>query len=195
MSEPEGNIPLTKRQFAILNALQEAKNLPVGQGDSYTDSMNGWFLATQLLDKGLVDGGHPRPVLQSLCKLHLAESIGRESGRYFRITPTGKRRLDQGFTEADDQISVDTSSWTGVVEPIQVVQVLTILGEMEDVCERMTDNAARAQIMGLIRALELLVDLPNPPRQGIVSLVRDPAFANIVQFATFFAALIAAVKP
>ena len=65
---------------------------------------------------------------------------------------------------------------------------------MEDVCERLTNNQVRAQIFGLIRALEALLTVPEPPRPGIVSLLRDPAFANVTQVGTLIAALIAAIR-
>ncbi|WP_417617673.1 hypothetical protein [Parasphingorhabdus sp.] len=96
-----------------------------------------------------------------------------------------------GFTETS---GIDSKSWTGVVSPVQVQQVLIILSEIEDVCESMTENLPRAQVMGLVRALEILLDLPNPPRTGVLALVRDPAFANVIQVATLLAAITAALK-
>lgn len=186
---------LTKWQFEVISALKEATDHPEGPGNSPHDSSRGWFLASQLSDKNLVNGPNIRPALLALCDARLVESTFRSSGRYFRLTNSGVRRLEEGYSEVENPMSVDSSNWTGIIEPVRVYQALAILNEMEDACEQIENNHDRSQIFGLIRALEVLLNLPEPPRQGIVSLVRDPAFANLVQVATFLAALLAALRP
>ena len=191
-----GGTPLiTKWQFEVLSALKEARDHPEGPGYSHFDSSKGWFLASQLVDKKLLSGSNVRPGLVALCEVGFAETRYFESGRYFRITTRGANRLEDGYTDDANLMLIDSSKWTGIIEPVKISQVLAILFEMEDACEKITSNHDRAQIFGLIRALEVLLNIPEPPRQGVVSLIRDPAFSNIVQAATFLAAIIAAVKP
>ena len=186
---------ITEWQFQVLSALKEATDHPEGPGYNQTDNKRGWFLATQLVDKKLLSGSNIRPALELLCSSALVERTSRDSGRYFRITKGGIRRLERGITDSGNKIIIDSSNWTGIIEPVKVFQAMAIVHEMEDVCENIKNNHDRAQIFGLIRALDVLLNVPEPPRQGIVGLIRDPAFANIVQIATFLAALIGAVKP
>lgn len=187
--------PVTKRQHEVLVALRMATENPEGPGYNPHDNDKGWFLATQLSDRNLVSGSGVRPVLLALNELGLVEKKSLESGRYFRLTKRGHALAIEDFADNVDASVVDSSAWTGIIEPPKVHQALIILAEIEDICEKIKNNHDRAQIYGLIRALELLLTVPEPPRQGVVALVRDPAFANIVQVATFLASLIAAVKP
>jgi hypothetical protein len=187
--------PITKRQHEVLVALKLATANPEGPGYNQLDNNKGWFLASQLTDRNLVSGLDVRTVLLALHEKGLVEKKSLESGRYFRLTKRGRALADEEFQGNSDATTVDSSSWTGIIEPPKVHQALTILAEMEDVCEKMKNNHDRAQIYGLIRALELLLTVPEPPRQGVVALVRDPAFANVIQVATFLTALVAAVKP
>ncbi|MBS0254683.1 MAG: hypothetical protein JSS36_05600 [Proteobacteria bacterium] len=190
-----GNPLISKRQFDVLSALKQAADQPFGPGDSFYDHRKGWFLASQLVDKKLLTGGDVRAVLIDLCDSGLVETKFAESGRYFRLTGKGSRKVDEGQDEVLNIDSVDSSKWTGIIEPPKVYQALHILSDMEDACEKIVNNHDRAQIFGLIRALEVLLTIPEPPRQGVVSLLRDPVFGNVVQVATFFVALIGAVKP
>ena len=189
------NPSITKRQFDVLSALKQATEHPDGPGNSPRDSSRGWFLASQLTDKKLLSGGDVRSVLLELCGDGFVEAKWQESGRYFRLTKSGIAKLEMGYEDPQELIMVDSSRWTGIIEPVKIYQALSILNDMEDACEKIKNNHDRSQIFGLIRALELLLTIPEPPRQGVVSLIRDPAFANIVQVATFLAALIGAVKP
>ena len=186
---------ITERQFEVLAALKKATGDPKGPGYNSNDSQRGWFLASQLTDKKLLSGNDVRAALLSLCNVGLAERKQLESGQYFRLTRSGDRKVEEGFRDDQIQVIVDSTSWTGVIERPKVYQALAILNEMEDACEKIKNNHDRAQIFGLIRALDVLLNIPDPPRQGVVGLIRDPAFANIIQVATFLAALIGAVRP
>jgi len=186
---------LSKWEFDVLSAVNEARTKPLPFEGPTFDAERGWFTVTQITDLNNLKGPSIRPVLYSLIGGGFVESKPLESGRYYRVTAKGKARLSQGFSEEQEQTFVNSSAWTGIIDPVQVAQVMVILGEMEDVCEQITENQPRAQIFGLIRALEILVNVPEPPRQGVVALLRDPAFANVVQVATFLTALVAAVKP
>ena len=186
---------ISEWEFDVLAALKAAKDIPGKPGVSSFDAERGWFTVTQVSERNELKGPSIRPALTVLCEAGFAQSKPLDSSRYYRVTQRGLDLIETGFQPDDDRLVVNSGSWTGIIEPVQVSQVLAILSDMEDVCERITDNQERAQIFGLIRALEVLVNLPNPPRQGVVALLRDPAFANIIQVATFLAALLAAVKP
>lgn len=134
-----------------------------------------------------------RRTLRRLVDWGCLETLDYAQAQFFRMSGKGHRAL-LGESFSDVPPSLDSSSWTGVVTPLQIIQILQIVSEIEDVCEEITNNETRSQIFGLVRALEILLEIPNPPRLGIVSLVRDPAFANIVQVGTLFAAIVAAVK-
>lgn len=195
MADP--SIPLTPRRYEVLVSLWTATQNPKGPGYYGLDNDRGWFLASQLTDRRLVagSGADVRSVLRDLAQIGLVETKSLESGRYFRLTAKGRALAREDYSEEAEPIEVDSSTWTGIIEQPKVHQALAIIAEMEDVCEKMKNNRDRAQIYGLIRALELLLTVPEPPRQGVVALIRDPAFVNVVQVATFLASLIAAVKP
>lgn len=116
----------------------------------------------------------------------------------FRLSGLGERAMrifeEEGDGIVPRTIRVDSSTWTGIITSAQIYYVLQIVSEIEDIAESIKDNVARSQILGFVTALKVLLELPEPPRKGIVELARDPAFANIIQIGTFLAAIIAAMK-
>jgi hypothetical protein len=181
-------------EYDVLASTKSANSSDEANISALFDVKNGWLTATQITQFSGLSGPSIRPALNSLVEAGLLQSRTFDAIRLFKITGKGLDRIDQGPPAENSDLSVSSRAWTGIVDPIQAGKALAIVAEMEDVCEQITNNHDRAQIYGLIRALELLLTLPDPPRQGVVSLARDPAFANIVQVATFLAALIAAVK-
>jgi predicted transcriptional regulator len=159
------------------------------------DIARGWLTATEIIEfSGSPENKGFRIALNNLASLGFLEQRLSASIRNYRLTEKGRKIVQSAGSKSTEVIVANSAAWTGVVEAPQIRQVLLILEEMEHVCEKIRNNQQRAQIIGLIRALEMLLAVPEPPRQGIVSLVRDPAFANIVQVGTFLAAIVAAVR-
>jgi hypothetical protein len=186
---------ITSWEYDVLAALKTAADSDQAKASGSFDVQKGWLTGTQIIGFSSITGPNIRPALNLLRERGFIDTRSHEWLRLFRINQRGIARLEQGKPRADADLIFSSYAWTGVVDPVQAQQVLAILAEMEDVCEQISNNHDRAQIYGLIRAIEVLLTIPEPPRQGLVALVRDPAFANIVQVATFLAALIAAVRP
>ena len=189
-----GQHDLTPWEYDVLAAVKSASDSDLARSSSSFDVSRGWLTGTQVVDFSDLTGPNIRPVLNLLREVGYVDARSHESIRLFRLNAKGSQRLATGRPNEDDNQAYSSQSWTGIIDAVQIGRVSIILSEMEDVCERITNNHDRAQIYGLIRALECLLTIPEPPRQGVIALVRDPAFANIVQVATFLAALIAAVK-
>jgi len=111
------------------------------------------------------------------------------SDRY-QITSDGIRWMDR----LNEQGRIDSSSWTGIITPTQVSQIFPLILKMEFEAEKITDNAQRSQIIGIVAAIKVLLDLPQPPAGVVVQALRDPIFSNLVQFATLIAAIVAALR-
>ena len=187
---------LTRSEFDALQAVKAATDSPNAKHSPSFDAQKGWLTVTEIREfSGIELSKNVRPTLIHLERSGYLSQKAPASIRHFRLNEKGLHLLKSGFSDENDPIVVDSASWTGIIEPVQIQRVLLILSDMEDVCESIRNNRDRAQIFGLIRALEVLLTVPDPPRQGVVSLLRDPAFANVVQVGTFLAALIAAVKP
>ncbi|RVQ69212.1 hypothetical protein EKN06_03155 [Croceicoccus ponticola] len=186
---------LNRLEFDVLSAVLKATDCYEAKNSTSFDVEKGWLSATQIAELSGYEGPNIRVPLQNLTSDGFLNRRSHQSVHIFRIARKGRDRVNLAPPDESQEFASMSSSWTGIIQPIQVHQVMVILSDMEDVCERISNNHDRAQIFGLIRALEALVNLPDPPRQGVVSLVRDPAFANVVQVGTFLAALIAAVKP
>ena len=189
-----GQHDLTPWEYDVLAAVKSASESDEARSSVSFDVSRGWLTGTQVFELSGLTGPNIRPVLHRLREDAYIDARSYESIRLFRVNAKGTQRLATGRPSEDDSQGYSSESWTGIIDAVQIGRVSIILSEMEDVCERITNNHDRAQIYGLIRALECLLTIPEPPRQGVVALVRDPAFANIVQVATFLAALIAAVK-
>ena len=186
-------VEITSWEFEVLRAVQDFSKSDAARQHMLLETQQGWITNVNVMEFLESPSLPTRTTLRELsAKGLLAEKVLHYS-RHFRLTHKGIERLIAG-PPTDEVDAFDSKTWTGVVDPIQAERALFIVSEMEDVCERMTNNFDRAQIMGLVRALELLLTIPEPPRLGIVSLVRDPAFSNIIQVAAFLAALVAAVK-
>lgn len=158
----------------------------------------GWVTSARVRETIGARSLETRRTLQNLAADDLMESEVFDSVEQFRLTMLGERFLDGSLPSLHEPhvelTRIESTVWTGRVTAPQIYQVLQIVSEIEDVAEGITDNEARAQMYGLITALKTLLDLPNPPREGIVALARDPAFGNLIQIGTFLAAIIAAMK-
>ncbi|MCU0949160.1 MAG: hypothetical protein MUF47_13060 [Porphyrobacter sp.] len=186
---------LAENDLNALRAVKQAIESDRARFSKSGDISRGWLTATEIQEfSGLFLERGFRVSLNNLVSMGFLEQRSAASIRTYRLNERGNQILAAVSADSKEIIVADSASWTGVVRPPQIRQVLIILEEMEQVCETITNNEQRAQILGLIRALELLLAMPEPPREGIVSLVRDPAFANIVQVGTFLAAIVAAVR-
>ncbi|MEM7778836.1 MAG: hypothetical protein AAF697_00425 [Pseudomonadota bacterium] len=154
----------------------------------------GWVTSARVREELGANSVETRKALNHLAIDGLLETESIESAKQYRLTPLGSRFLvDAKRTEGDDQsetVAIDNGD-NFSVSVVQRGQILALLSEIEDVAEGITDNETRAQIFGLIRALKVLLDVPNPPKAGMLAIIRDPAFANLVQIATFLAAIAA----
>ena len=159
---------------------------------------DGWVTSARVREYLQSKSLETRSTLINLAEDGLLEKEKMFGVQQFRLTDIGRAYLEpDGELEAGSPIvrsTIDSSAWTGIVSPPQIYHVLQIVSQIEDVAEEIQENEARAQIMGLVSALKILLDLPSPPRQGIVALARDPAFANLIQIGTLLAAIVAAVK-
>lgn len=154
---------------------------------------HGWVTSARVREHIGANSLETRKGLKHLAVEGYLENETFEQVDFFRLSALGDRALAIA-ADSDDPIRAVASDWTGIIEPVQIQQVLRIVSEIEDVAEGIQDNMMRSQILGLVQALKVLLDLPQPPKKGVVELVRDPAFANIVQIGTFLAAIIAALK-
>ena len=184
---------ISEWEYNVLRAVQEIADSPQAKIDILLETRQGWLTNVHVRDLLEAPSVKTRTTLRTLAAQGLLTERMFMSSRHFRLTQKGLDRLSKPAPSSNDG-SVDSQSWTGVIETFQTKRALAILSEMEDVCEQMRNNNDRAQILGLVRALEILLNLPDPPRAGVVSLARDPAFANVIQVGAFLAALVAAVK-
>ena len=185
---------ISQFEFEVLNFFEAVKETDAHKNSVFHEHKRGWFSNVEIREFLGSPSLSTRTALGALASYGLVTENTAAGFRQYRITPVGMDRLKSGFLAVDAD-SASSYTWTGVVDPVQAERALAIISELEDACERMTNNSDRAQVMGLVRALEILLTIPEPPRAGIVALIRDPAFANIVQLATFLAALAAAIKP
>lgn len=115
----------------------------------------------------------------------IAEMPGTKPPSYI-VTPTGERFYRRFVRASLDELGgVDSASWTGIVTPTEVRHVLAIVADIEGVARTIGDNEKQSQIIGLVTALRAILETPEPPRQPILSIVRDPAFAHIVEVGAF----------
>ncbi len=120
---------------------------------------------------------------QNLLKLGCIAEVGSGSPvPEYVITPIGER-FYQRFVQAslDELVGIDSASWTGIVSPVEVAHVMSIVADIEAVARSIGDNEKQSQIIGLVTALRAILETPEPPRKPILSIVRDPAFAHIVE--------------
>ena len=103
----------------------------------------------------------------------------------YDVTPTGESFYRRFVKASLDTAGVESYRWTGVVSPPKVVHILAIIDDMEKVVEGILDNAKHSQIVGLIIALRAILQTPEPPKAPVLSIIRDPAFANIVEVGSF----------
>ena len=186
----------TESEFAALRSVKLAIESTGAKFSKSVELKRGWMTVTEIREfSDQNEYNNIRPSLKYLAENGYLNQKITASIRHFRITKKGENLLQNEKSFSTEIDTINSTLWTGIIEPIQIQRVLIILSDMEDVCETIRNNRDRAQIFGLIRALEIILSIPDPPRQGIVSLLRDPAFANIVNVGTFLAALIAAVKP
>lgn len=111
-----------------------------------------------------------------------------ESGplKHYIVTPAGERFYQRFVKASLDEISgTDSAKWTGIIAPAEVRYVLKIVQDIEDVALSISSNEKRSQIIGLVTALRAILETPEPPRQPILSIVRDPAFAHILEVGSF----------
>ena len=158
----------------------------------FTDELrsHGWVTSGRLAAHLLSESFHVRKSLRKLAELGSLDRTYRDDIEYFRITPSGMQKIAQPKI-IEYQSSVDPHR---VLDGDQVHEVIKILHEIQDVAEETEDNFDRAQISGFARSLEILIQLPVVPKTGILALIRDPAFANVVALGAFLTAIYAAVK-
>ena len=189
---------LSKLEFDVLSAVRNIRtHYPqFGIGDAIPQQ-EGWVTSARVRETLGTKSLETRRTLQHLAIDGLLQEMEVEKVQMFRLSGQGERFLGEPHASderSDRPIRAESESWTGILELPQIRQVLQIVSEIEDVAENMRGNVERAQILGLIGALKILLDLPDAPRAGIIELVRDPAFANIIQVATLLAAIVAVLR-
>jgi hypothetical protein len=196
-------IALSEWELDVLRAVQKVSarteiNLKAQEdyfGNKTLALEDGWTTSATVKEELKARSLQTRHTLRRLADWGHLNSIQVSQAQCFRLSSIG---IDALLGAVAEQVTapsmIDSAVWTGTVSPAQIGQVLNILSEIEDICETILENEPRYQILGLVSALEILLYLPNPPRTGIIYLIRDPAFANIVQIATCLAAIVAAVK-
>ncbi|MFN3818895.1 hypothetical protein [Blastomonas sp.] len=191
--------PLSAFDVQILLALRDvAASYPKSSLEWSSLQDEGWVTSAQVREELGSKSLETRQALKHLAVEGTLSEMFDRGIQMFRLSGKGERALAAMQSMDRDLNSsagnVESRTWTGTISPIQAYQVLQVVSEFEDVAESITDNMNRAQIMGLISAIKILIELPEPPREGIIQLIRDPAFANIVQIGTFLAAVIAAIN-
>ena len=156
--------------------------------------MAGWVTSARAREELGSKSLETRRTLQHLSVEGIVEVQEFDRVQFFRLTSAGERLLQTSKQDGNADVLIDSSRWTGLISAPQISQVLRIVSEIEDVAETILDNSERAQIIGLVSAIKILLDLPEPPRMGLMSLLRDPAFANILAIGTLITSLIAALK-
>jgi hypothetical protein len=203
VSETATRITLSEWELDVLRAVQKVSSRTESNLKAHKDYFgnqtlaleDGWTTSATVKEELKARSLATRHTLRRLADWGFLNSMQVAQAQCFKLSATGIDALLGQLSIQDSNLPiVDSSNWTGVVSPTQIGQVLNILSEIEDICETIVENEPRAQILGLVRALEILLDLPNPPRSGIVELIRDPAFANIVQIAACLAAIVAAIR-
>jgi DNA-binding PadR family transcriptional regulator len=129
--------------------------------------------------------------LEELLKEGLIEKPQHGIADRYRITAQGIRFMD---AEVNSSRVINSSEWTGVLSNAQIAQVYPLILKIELEAEKITDNETRSQILGIVQAIRILLDIPQPPKSVIVQALRDDAFSNLVQFATLIAAVLAAIR-
>lgn len=186
-------LEISEFEAELLTALVTIANKygPASEGGVVVPIQQGWMTSARVrehLGKRSLETRKSLKRMASLGYVDLSTINGVDS---FRINARGTEAL---LRRKGEGLAVKAQTWTGLVSPIQIAQILNIVSEIEDICEGIQDNELRSQIYGLIRALQALLEVPNPPKVGLLALIGDPAFANIVQIATCLAAIVAALK-
>lgn len=128
-----------------------------------------------------------RKTLRRLADLGYLDQAYREHTEFFISNARGELAISNPpLPPKVDQISS--------LNDIDIFEIKKLLGKIEDISETIVDNQTRAQIVGFVRLVDVLVDLPDPPKAGLLALIRDPAFANIVQLGVFLTAIYVLVK-
>jgi hypothetical protein len=131
----------------------------------------------------------------SLAKLATAGFISEINDGNLDVFTTTER-VDEALSQFYQSKSnlIDSQKWTGLIRPAEVAHVLSIVHQIELIAEEFSDNVAKAQIHGLVTALRALLELPESPRKPVLSLVRDEAFANLVQISALLVAIASYLK-
>ncbi|MXO85214.1 hypothetical protein GRI38_04145 [Altererythrobacter aurantiacus] len=184
--------------YEILSAVRDVgTQYPALDDGPLLPQQEGWVTSSRVREQIGAKSLETRKGLQHLVVEKMLQSSRLGGVEVFRLSGLGARALEVWEDEHQrlgEAIRVSSSDWTGLVSPIQIKQVLSIVSQIEDCAEAIRENEVRSQILGLALAIKTLLDLPQPPRQGLVELIRDPAFANIVQIGTFLAAITAALR-
>ncbi|WBY08603.1 hypothetical protein PIB19_03800 [Sphingomonas sp. 7/4-4] len=153
---------------------------------AYNDELRsiGWITSGRLSAHLRSESFITRKSLRRLADSGYLDRAYRDEVEYFRINAVGRAAL----TPPDELEAPSAFSLTkfGLVNDEQVTKIIRILSQIEDLSESTQDNLQRSQISGLVRSLNILIQLPQVPKEGILALLRDPAFANIVQLGTFW---------
>ncbi|WP_147418737.1 hypothetical protein [Sphingobium terrigena] len=148
----------------------------------------GWITSGRLRAHLKSDSLVTRRTLRRLADFGYLDTTIRDETEYFHINEKGAHEISDIFSgDGDDQRVREIS-----IE--QVAEIQKILSEIEDLSESILSNSEKQQVIGFIKSVKILIDVPDVPKSGIIGLIRDPAFANIVQLATFLAALAAVLK-
>jgi hypothetical protein len=148
----------------------------------------GWITSGRLRSHLKSDSLVTRRTLRRLADYGYLDSTIRDETEYFHINEKGSVEISDIAT--DDVIYLQSRA----ISDDNIIQIQKILSEIEDLSESVLANSEKQQIIGFVKSVKILIDVPDVPKAGILSLIRDPAFANIVQLATFLAALAAVVK-
>ena len=136
-----------------------------------------------------------RQALESLSSRMITERTKFGDVTVFRLSSKGHDLIiDRPEGREEDSSSFPLEVSGASLSETEVSKIISILSQMEDVAEGEKNNSERAQIYGLIKAVRALIDLPEPPRRGLLALLSDPVFGNLVQIAALAAAIIAVVK-
>jgi hypothetical protein len=183
---------LTRQEIDVLRELMAiAEKYPKATLEDSIPQQEGWTTSARIRESLGSGSLETRRSLRRLADWGYADQKKINGSEWYKINGRGAAAF---LRNTDASAAIDSSLWTGSVSAIQVHQILSIVSEIEDACETITDNYARSQILGLVRALEILLTIPEPPRQGIIALIRDPAFNHVIGFGTFLAAIVAALK-
>lgn len=120
--------------------------------------------------------------------VHTRQQYRVSGGRFFQISVAGLEAVRSG--NAIESLAL-VSPTAATVSSHQITQVLRLVDDIETEAEKLSENNAKSQILGITKAVRILLELPQPPKGIILQLFRDDAFGNLTQFALLVAAVFA----